>query len=460
MCIEFFHIHEDPDMPESLDSDPRTPEYNQALGRTSYSGSSADALSMGTSIANFSRRNILAVFYLFAYLVAGLYTELVFTTTTPIPAKLFEDFRYYARALTEALNGGDPYAIRAIGPAFLYPPPALFVVEVFDGIEPFLLRVSIYSVFNIALLLSIVYGIARYYGYSIDRIWWWYVLCLGFAPFLELLHIGQINLITLFGLFVLFVWDQTSPFAAGLGLALATATKVTPLAYVPYLLANRKCKTLGATIAFLILLACLGALRYGLMPALEYPDVFGGLLNQFVTDTNSQSLVAKLAWLSSFPQLRDIISVLPAALQTPINGTLGFFEVGAPVVQRTLSLYILVVITVSCILTFLGRQPKEPSFIVTGFAMLLAPNILWYHHYVFILLPLLIWMGWSQLDGRVVAWSLLGLLIIQVDRYFPPYGLIIHIFGHASLLAVLFWQVRHFERVSRNVALAGDATSL
>lgn len=446
-------------MPKALNCNSRTQEYSQVADSISSGASSADARGLATGFANYSRCHVIIVFYLVAYLVAGLYTELVFAATTPIPDKLFEDFRYYARALTEALNGGDPYAIRAIGPAFLYPPPALFAVEMFNHIEPFLLRVSIYSVFNIALLLSVVYGVARYYNYSVARIWWWYVLCLGFAPFLELLHIGQINLITLFGLFVLFVGDHTSPLAAGLGLALATATKVTPLAYVPYLLANRKFKALGATIGFLALLVCVGALRYGLSPTLEYVDVFEGLLNQFVIDANSQSLVAKLAMLSSYPQLLDIISALPAALRTPITGTLGFLTFGVPVIQRALALYVLVVISTSCILTVLARQPKEPSFVVTGFAMMLAPNIMWYHHYVFILLPLLIWMGWRRLDGRVVAWSLFGLLIIQVDRYFPPYGLMIHIFGHVSMLSLLFWQVRHFDRVSRNVPRATDATS-
>jgi hypothetical protein len=56
----------------------------------------------------------------------------------------------------------------------------------------------------------------------------------------------------------------------------------------------------------------------------------------------------------------------------------------------------------------------------------------------------LVWMAWSRLDRRVVIWCLAGLLIVQFDRRFPPHGLLIHLFGHLSLLAVLAWQLREF----------------
>ena len=104
----------------------------------------------------------------------------------PLPNSLLEDFGYYERAALHALDGKDPYAIRDIGPGYLYPPQALLVIEVFSHIKPLFLKVSLLSVTNIALMASMVYGIARHYGYSSNKVWYWYVICLGFAPFLEL----------------------------------------------------------------------------------------------------------------------------------------------------------------------------------------------------------------------------------------------------------------------------------
>jgi hypothetical protein len=81
-------------------------------------------------------------------------------------------------------------------------------------------------------------------------------------------------------------------------------------------------------------------------------------------------------------------------------------------------------------------------FVLTALGMMLAPNLLWYHHYVFMLLPLLVWAGWRGLDESVVIWCCIVLLIVQIDRRVPPYGLAIHIFSNITMLVILFGQIR------------------
>ena len=130
---------------------------------------------------------------LFAYLVLGLYTEMKLIGVKPLPEKLIEDFHYYKQAYVSALETGDPYQEREIGLAFLYPPPSLLVIGILARIRPFLLRASIFVAANILLLSLTLYGVARRYGYTLSEIWWWFPLGLGFAPFLELLHLGQIK---------------------------------------------------------------------------------------------------------------------------------------------------------------------------------------------------------------------------------------------------------------------------
>jgi hypothetical protein len=82
--------------------------------------------------------------------------------------------------------------------------------------------------------------------------------------------------------------------------------------------------------------------------------------------------------------------------------------------------------------------------------MLLSPNILWYHHYVFFLLPLLIWMTWQRQNNLVMLWCLTGMLIIQFDYFLLTGGLLIHLFGHFSILALLF-QSTHQPAQNKNL---------
>jgi Glycosyltransferase family 87 len=288
-----------------------------------------------------------------------------------------------------------------------------------------------------------IYGTAKYYGYTIQKVWYWFVLCFGFAPFLELLHIGQINVITMFGIFMMYFWEVPSPILSGAGLSLAVITKVTPLLFVGYLIIHRRYKVIIITVIVSILLSFLSILRYGVSPLLTYPNVFEGLLNQFLLTTNSQTLAAKLA-VANYPQFQQSLARLPESLSQPIASIVGTLTAQYRIVQHTYVLYILLILAMSAVLTLRSRQPKEPFFIVTALGMMLAPNILWYHHYVFMLLPLLVWMGWSGLDTSVVVWCCVGLLTVQVDRRFPPYGLMIHVFSNISMWSVLVWQIRHF----------------
>ena len=388
-------------------------------------------------------RKAILVMYLFVYLIMGIYTESKLIDLFPIPEHLLQDQRYYNRALDAALEHRDPYANRNVGTGYLYPPQALLIIELFSHIQPFLLRFVIYSVVNIALLGAMIYGIAKYYSYSIKKVWYWFVLCFGFAPFLELLHIGQINVITMFGIFMMFFWEVPSPILSGVGLSLAAITKVTPLLFVGYLIIHKRYKVIAVGMFATVVLSLLSILRYGISPLLTYPNVFEGLLNQFLLTTNSQTLAAKLA-VANYPQFQQFLTKLPEVLSQPLGSIVGTLTVQYRLVQHTYVLYILLILAMSALLTLRAKQPKEPFFIITGLGMMLTPNILWYHHYVFMSLPLLVWMGWSGLDVSVVAWCCIGLLIVQIDRRLPPYGLMIHIFSNISIWIVLFWQIRQF----------------
>ena len=357
--------------------------------------------------------------FLVIYLAGGTYTLVQQVLALPFPASVFMDFGFYEDALTRTLSGGDMYAVREIGPAFLYPPPALLLVEGLNLIPGPIFRVAFFGALDLLMAAAIVYGVARKYGLGLDEVWYWFPLALGFGPLLVTIEFGQINMVTQFGLALMFFYEITSPGWAGLGLGLAIMTKVTPLFFGVYLLAGRSIKTILWTIVALVGLAVLATLRYGIQPFFTYVTVFRGMAGIVPVGTNGQSLAAHLA-------------------------RLGVTSLG--MAQFGLTLYLVIVILLVAYLTFCKGGPSEPLFIVTALAMLLSPNIVWYHHYVFFLLPLLIWMGWRHTSKVVTIWCLAGMLLIQFDYFVLTHGLLVHIFGHLSILAVIYQYVRQLVR--------------
>lgn len=359
---------------------------------------------------------VLLLSLLLWYVQLGLRTELV-TLGDPAPGGLLGDLNIYVRAVRQAIQGIDPYAIRNFGITYIYPPPALFVIAPFAAISSPLLRDVAYVVLNLVLLFVMLWSIGRRYGYDIQRTWWWYVLALGFAPFLELLHTGQINLITSFGVALLWIFQSALPLVAGFGLALAVGTKVTPLAFFAYLLISRRRDAMAWAMLFLTGAFLLSGIVFGWQVLYTYLDVFRSTLNIFVAGDNSQALVSVLANWNWIPE---------SSWQSA---------------QFWLELYLATLFLVSGILAYRTHE-REPFFIVLALGTMVAPNIMFYHHYVFILLPLFVWIAASRLNPLVVAWCVTGLVLIQVDRWYWAHGLAPHLFVHLSILGLVATQAR------------------
>jgi hypothetical protein len=105
-------------------------------------------------------------------------------------------------------------------------------------------------------------------------------------------------------------------------------------------------------------------------------------------------------------------------------------------IQFGLTFYLLAIILLAAFVAFRSGR-SEPSLIVTALAMMLSPNIVWYHHYVFFLLPLFVWMAWQRSNKAVTLWCMGGMLVVQFDYFLLSQGLLIHLFGHLSILIVL-----------------------
>ena len=364
-------------------------------------------MTLQNTTSTFNTNKIALGLILCIYIIFGLYTHSIFIRTEPA-----YDFQLYERALSKALSGSDPYDIRDIGPAFLYPPASLFVIEAFSISSNASLRFYVVLFVNVAVMLFMIRQIAHYFGYSIREVWFWVPLAFCFAPLLATLQVGQINLITEFGIMLFFV--AAAPWLAALGLVLASITKVTPVAFLFYSLVRRDVKTILYSVLFLVALTLLAGLHYGFSTYATYWDVFTDLLQTSALTQNSQSFESKV-WM---------------VFQPDFSPTLF---------HRFFLLYMGILVLLSGYLAA-KTHDSVPLFIILGLVIPVTPNVMWYHHYVFLLPPLLIWMAWQKLDMKVVLWIMTGLLIIQVDYYFLTTGFLIHLFVQLSILRVIYQQ--------------------
>jgi hypothetical protein len=344
------------------------------------------------------------------YVIAGLQTHWIFRNTNPE-----YDFAFYETALKKALSASDPYDVREIGPAFLYPPPALFIVEAFDLLRELFVRRLIFTTVNVVILLLIILGVGGYFGYSARAIWFWFPLAFFYAPALQTLELGQINLVTALGILLFFI--STSPILSAVGLTLGMVTKVTPAVFLVYSLVKRDIKTILLSLIILTLAVGVSIGRYGLQPHLTYVEVFTQLLNTFPISQNSQSFVSKV-WVNFSPDVPPVL------------------------IQRIYILYLGSLVLVSSIIASRTRD-AVPVFVTLGLATAVSPNVMWYHHYVFLLMPLFVWMGWRKMEQKVVLWVIIGLLVVQLDYYFLTTGFLIHLFVQGSILWILLQQYQH-----------------
>jgi hypothetical protein len=351
--------------------------------------------------------NITLGIILLLYILFGLYTHTIFLRTQPD-----YDFQFYEAALTKSLAGADPYDIREIGPAFLYPPQSLFVIELFGRIPHSTVRYFLFGSLNILIVLFMIRQISKHFGYSLRDVWIWFPLAFFSAPFLAALQAGQINLITGFGIVLFFI--STLPGLAALGLVLASITKVTPIALLFYSFIRRDLRTILYSALLFAGVTVAAGFRYGFGHYATYFEVFTNLLKVIGLTQNSQSFEAKL-WM---------------VFQINISPSM---------IHRIFLLYMAMLVLLS---GFLAARTRDavPLFVILTLVITVSPNVMWYHHYVFLLPPLFIWMAWQKLDYRLLLWNMSGLLVIQIDYYFLTTGFLIHLFVQLSILRILYQQ--------------------
>jgi Glycosyltransferase family 87 len=357
-----------------------------------------------------------------------------------INPKFPSDIGIYLHAGEKALQGGDPYAPFGIGASFVYPPVALLI---FGPLSTFGTAKIIWTCITIISMLLVVTCLLEIVPVEVRRyqaIWLTAVVFL-FAPFLEQITIGQINSLVLLGitLFMVGMFNPRLKWLGDIGLALAILLKITPIVLValPFIRKDwKRCARIGiAAVGFILI----SIIFLGLMPWKGFLDIFPFLFKGWPVTIN-EAVGPSLIWLGQL--------LIP---NLDITWTGSAFSIFALVLWLGA-------------LFFSRKRGDDLAVLSLGIVvMTISSSIVWYHHLVFLTVPIVYLAyaaqgpGWR--DRASFLLLLFGITSITLNRFLetryliPPFA---SICGYLSILAAAVIIV--FQKTAEQNAVFSQAT--
>lgn len=344
---------------------------------------------------------------------------------------LGNDFYIYYEALGKAQARQNPYQPLEIGVSFLYHPFALTFLSLF---APFEYRTAL----TLWLFLGVVaWGISFYVLMKLTRQaasearqdllqQRWFIVVVGlvffsFAPFWENLHVSQINTFVILALVLSFYFSETNHLNwAGVWLAIAVALKTSPIILLLYFATVRKYRVIFVCIISLSLLTLLPLAQFGWLSLNGFIEIIPLLSAKVHLSLNNQSIIAL-----AYRAIDTLTGITPgdgwAVIQrlAMVSLSLLFFWVGFTKTSNTKSF----------------RFCLYGAFVTT---MTLSSPLVWYHHSMFLLIPLLSLLSYNK--PFLVHWALIIVFAIQMNRVFEfvveRYALLV-LLAHLCLIGLM-----------------------
>lgn len=340
------------------------------------------------------------------YFALAVHSEYWLGVVTTHP--LGDDFKIYYGAYIKALAGENPYEPYGIGSGFIYHPSALSFVSLFSWSgDQWLATYAWIAASGIAWAGSIVLAVrlaqsawadeSRASAKQSGRSWLVAGVFLGFAPFWETIHIGQINAFAVLCLVLTFYWAQQNRDGwAGVMLALAIVLKTSPIVLLACFALQHKFKLIAVALAVILFLSFLAIMQFSPQIFQQFWAILPRLGSEIHPDTYNQSITSIL--YQSLPFLENYKAALVLGhrvLSAGATGGLLLSGLLAPLrnARRRLWLFMLLLVVI----------------------VFFSP-LVWYHHSTLLLLPLsallLSPQRWIFVNG-------LGLvLLLQAERLF------------------------------------------
>lgn len=375
------------------------------------------------SVSRFAQRLLLAL-SLIVYILLAVFSAYWLGEITR--HKFGADFTIYYQAFQDAQAGGNPYEPYDIGASFVNHPFVLTLVSLLDwtnqpgialGLWIGLSVLAWVGVLYILLLLLQISGRPLlFHGHGLTI---WLLLWLGYGPFWETIQIGQINIfVFLFILLALFFSEKDKPHLAGCFLALSIVFKTSPLLLSIYFLLRGQWRVLLWAGIFTGIVTLVAAIQFSPTIIANYLKVVTQVGGEIHPTLYNQSFLS-LAYRG-----RDRLGLGDVA---------EIFILGHKILLGSLLI----------ITSVIGYQKLHTTsfkriwwFSLYLSIMVIFSPLVWYHHSVYLLLPLALIFASPSL-----SWvGILCVFLLQAERAFDwfvwPVALPV-LSGHMILLIVM-----------------------
>lgn len=354
---------------------------------------------------------ILPYFYLGSIVISSFWTQVNINRQLPL------DFPIYLIAGQRALNNQNVYEQFEIGSSFVYPPTALLVFTSLPYVyNPREIHIAI-SIICMVLALFIMQKIMPH-TVSRKSMFLFGMGAIVYAPFLEQVTIGQINSWVLLGIaiFALGISNPRYRYFGDFGLAAAIVFKITPIMLFAFPLISGDWKRCLRILAYLMILMIVSIIIFGIPVWIDFFQVLPAILKGY-PGMNNQTFGTLIKWSASQFDM------------TTVPEWIGL-------------LFSSLVLTAWIVVLVISKNNNNPmailSFGILG--MTISSSLIWYHHYVFLMIPigyLLLTANIKSVVGKLVLFlTLTGTILINTNRIFefllsiPP---LIAIIGYLAI---------------------------
>lgn len=343
------------------------------------------------------------------------------------------DFSIYWDAVLAALSNENPYLPYEIGYSFIYPPFSLSLISLFSVFSKYEIIKQVWILINIFAFVGAVFvslfiqshflqGKEPFKVGGIKSEIITFIALLSFAPVWETFILGQINALPfLFIALALKAHLQERPWRSGIWLALAILLKISPLILLGYFAARLRWREILSTLLTLLLTTAIAALQFGFDIVEQFLQILPWLSTEIHPASYNQSVLAITYRVAA-------LFAIPVSDETLIWAHKLLF-------MATLGLILGVILWK----TWRGHVVSPWFFAALLAVVIFFSPLLWFHHALFLTLPLVLLLNYNQ---KTFTWGAGILLLFQVNRLFE--GLVFYMalpamVGGVALIFVCLW---------------------
>jgi len=317
------------------------------------------------------------------------------------------DFYIYYNSYIKAISGENPYLPYLVGESFVNHPFVLSFLSLFIWHQQKIVALVLWITASALAWIVVIKFVFSLVQSSLGRIELMdkresfllgLAIFIGFAPFWETIHVGQINVFAILSILLMYYYSELDrPYVSGFFLSLAIVLKSSPIIFVLYFLSLRNYRLLFGSVLSLVLFSLIPSVQFSTNIIPSFLTVLSNLGSEIHPSRNNESIVALAARLLTKWGFENFEGILKTG-----RNVLAILVVGAILIPN--------------LLKNPSKSLRLSQFALLLLAMTLFSPLVWYHHSIFLIVPIVLLFLRSENYSSII--SIVLVLLIQFERFF------------------------------------------